>query len=307
MNLLHLKYAVEIAKAKSISKAAENLYMAQPNLSRAIKELEESLGITLFERTTKGITITPKGKEFLNYAEKILKQIDDIEAMFKEDKDDKQRFSVSVPRASYIAHAFTQFSKKIDPDKPAELFYKETNSDRAIKNILYAGYNLGILRYSSDYNKYFNEMLDEKNFYFEILTEFTYVVVMSKHHPLASMEELNFSDLTPYIEIAHADPFVPSLPLSVVKKEELPDNIQKRIFVFERASQFTLLSNNHNTFMWVSPLTDDIMEKYGLIQKRCPSNTKVYKDVLIYLRDYRLSNLDNLFIEEVYNATKKFI
>ena len=59
MNILHLKYAVEVAKTKSISKAAENLYMGQPNLSRAIKELEESLGIVIFERNTKGITVTP--------------------------------------------------------------------------------------------------------------------------------------------------------------------------------------------------------------------------------------------------------
>ena len=62
MNILHLKYAVEVAKTKSISKAAENLYMGQPNLSRAIKELEESLGIIIFERNTKGITVTPDGE-----------------------------------------------------------------------------------------------------------------------------------------------------------------------------------------------------------------------------------------------------
>ena len=67
MNIVHLKYAVEIARTKSISKAAENLYMAQPNLSRAVKELEEALGITIFKRTSKGITVTPEGEEFLRY------------------------------------------------------------------------------------------------------------------------------------------------------------------------------------------------------------------------------------------------
>ena len=78
MNLLHFKYAVEIAKTKSISKAAENLYMGQPNLSRAIKELEENIGITIFKRTSKGITVTAEGEEFLEYANRILAQVEQV-------------------------------------------------------------------------------------------------------------------------------------------------------------------------------------------------------------------------------------
>ena len=78
MNILYLKYAVEVAKTKSISRAAENLYMGQPNLSRAIKELEESLGITIFARSPQGVKTTPEGEEFLSYAKNILRQIDGI-------------------------------------------------------------------------------------------------------------------------------------------------------------------------------------------------------------------------------------
>ena len=79
MNILHLKYAVEIAKTKSISRAAENLYMGQPNLSRAIKELEDNLNITIFNRNSKGITITPEGEEFLQYARRIISQVEEVE------------------------------------------------------------------------------------------------------------------------------------------------------------------------------------------------------------------------------------
>ena len=106
MNILHLKYAVEISRTKSISQAAENLYMGQPNLSRAIKELEENLGITIFERTPKGISVTPDGEEFLQYAKRIIKQVEDVEAMYKNGREKKQKFSVCVPRASYISYAF---------------------------------------------------------------------------------------------------------------------------------------------------------------------------------------------------------
>ena len=123
MNLLHLKYAVEIAKTKSISRAAENLYMGQPNLSRAIKELEESLNITIFQRNTKGITITPEGEEFLHYARRILNQVEEVEAIYNDSHKPKQRFSVCAPRASYISYAFAEFSKRINTDIPAEIFY----------------------------------------------------------------------------------------------------------------------------------------------------------------------------------------
>ena len=96
MNLLHLKYAVEIAETSSMTKAAENLYTSQPNLSRAIRELESTLGITIFNRTPKGIYPTPEGDEFLGYARKILSQVDAVEEMYRGEKKKVQSFSISV-------------------------------------------------------------------------------------------------------------------------------------------------------------------------------------------------------------------
>lgn len=307
MNILHLKYAVEIAKTGSLNKAAENLYMGQPNLSRAIKELEASLGITIFDRSAKGMVATAEGEEFLQYARKILAQIDAVEAIYKTGVPIKKKFSISVPRASYIAEAFTQFTKQIGKDGSAELFYKETNSSRAIKNIIEADYKLGIIRYAESYDKYFREMLDEKGLIGEVITEFTYVLLMSKESPLAKIKDIRFTDLKPYFEIAHADPFVPSLPLSAVRKEELPKDIDKRIFVFERASQFSLLSENPDTFMWVSPVPGKLLDLYGLIQKSCRDNGRKYKDVLIYHKDYHLTDLDKLFITELCDAKRKYM
>ena len=92
MNITHLKYAMEIAKTHSLNKAAENLYMAQPNLSRAIKELEENIGISIFNRKSHGMDLTVEGEEFLEYAKKILKQIDEVESLY----DKKKRNIVNV-------------------------------------------------------------------------------------------------------------------------------------------------------------------------------------------------------------------
>ncbi len=307
MNIIHLKYAVEIARAGSINKAAEVLLMGQPNLSRAIKELEGSLGITIFDRSSKGMVVTPEGEEFLGFAKKIIEQIDTVEDYYRRDLPIKHRFSISVPRACYISDAFAKFSLSLDKLDHAEVFYKETNALRAIKNITEADYKLGIIRYSESFDKYFKSMLDEKGFSYEIIADFSYVLIMNEKSPLASLDTIRYDDLKPYLEIAHADPYVPSLPLAVVKKEELPDNTNKKIFVFERASQFDLLCENKDTFMWVSPVPDKVLSRYNLVQKSCPDNKKIYRDVLVYKKDYKFSELDNRFITELCNSKRQYL
>lgn len=301
-----MKYAVEVAKWGSLNKAAESLLIAQPNLSRSVKELEADLGITIFNRTVKGMTLTPEGEEFIGYANEILKQIDHVDKVYKEGIPKKQKFSISVPRACYISEAFAQFSKKLSTDS-AEIFYNETNSERAIQNILEHDYKLGIVRYAVKFDKYFKMMLEEKGLSYEMVTEFSYSLIMREDSPLASKEEIKFDDLAGLIEIAHADPYVPSLSLAKVAKEELPDNIDRRIFIFERASQFDLLSENPNTFMWVSSAPKKVLERYNLVQKKCVDNKKLYKDVLIYKEGYKLTNLDKLFITELCNSKRKHL
>ena len=306
MNILHMKYAVEVAKAGSLNKAAQTLLIAQPNLSRSIKELEGELGITIFDRSSKGMKLTLEGEEFIGYAQNILHQIEQMEKMYKDTSVPKQRFSISVPRASYISEAFARFSCQLSPES-AEVFYKETNSQRTIRNLLENDYRLGIIRYAENYDQYFRAMLDEKELNYETICEFTYQLLMSCEHPLAQKTNIAFDDLRPYIEIAHADPYVPSLPLSKVVKEELPDNINRRIFIYERASQFDLLSENPHTFMWISPVPDKLLSRYGLVQRKCDENQKVYRDVLIYRKGYRLTSLDQAFITELCLTRRKYL
>lgn len=298
MNILHMKYAVEVARVGSLNKAAQNLILAQPNLSRAIKELELEMGIKIFERTPKGMIPTHDGEEFIGYAKEILDHIAQVDMMYKTGMKKKQKFSISVPRACYISEAFAEFTKSIT-DAQVEIFYEETNSQRTISNILNSGYKLGIIRYAENYDKYFKAMLEEKGLTYELIAEFSYKLIMSKHCPLANNEIITFDDLEDYIKIAHADPYVPALSMAKVVREEIPNNIKRCIYIFERASQFDLLSKNNQTFMWVSPTPSDILEKYDLIQKSCESNKKIYRDILIYRNGYKLTELDKKFVTEL--------
>ena len=191
MNILHMKYAVEVARLGSLNKAAESLLIAQPNISRSIKELEADLGITIFNRSAKGMVPTEEGEDFLRYASSILKQIDEVEQLYKKGVVHKQKFSASVPRACYISDAFAEFSKSIS-NTPTEIFYQETNSQRTINNVLHDGYKLGIIRYAANYDSVFKSMLEEKGLAYELVAEFSYLLIMSKHSPLASLEEISY-------------------------------------------------------------------------------------------------------------------
>lgn len=303
MNFLHLKYAIMVAETGSISKAAEKLYVAQPNVSRAIKELESDLNITIFERNSKGMIVTPEGEQLIHYAKRILRQIDDMEKIFKYQKK-KNVFSISVPRASYISDAFVEFSKCLNNIDNAEVYYKETNAYRVINNVINEEYKLGILRYYINHDRYFKDIIEKKELKCELINQFKYVLIFNKNSALAENKEIHYSDLKDFIEIAHGDPYVPSLSTNELVKTELSEEVSRRIFVFERASQFELLANNEETFMWVSPVSKRLLDRYGLVQKECIDNTKEYKDLLIYRSNYKLSKLDQEFITKLCESKR---
>lgn len=170
---------------------------------------------------------------------------------------------------------------------------------RAISNILQADYKLGIIRYQTTFEHYFKAMLHEKGLASEVIAEFSCQATMSKQHPLANKDNIKLSDLSGYIEVAHADPFVPSLPLMDAKKAELSEFVDKHIYVFERGSQFDLLSSVTNTFMWGSTIPQHLLDRYSLVQKKCNANRKRYKDVLIYRKDYHFTDLDKSFMNHL--------
>jgi len=299
VNLLHLKYAVEVEKTKSITKAAENLFMGQPNLSRAIKELEETLGIVIFNRTSKGIIPSEQGKEFLNYAKNILQQVDEMESLYNTPQAENQVFSISIPRASYITHAFSKVVASLELSKGIEFNFDETNNMQVINNMIQSNYNLGIIRYQVDNEKYFENLLKKKNIQSKIIWEFEFNLLMSAEHPLATKSNLTYEDVSNYIEIAHGDNNIPSLPLSDVTKMHLTDACEKRVFVYERGSQFDLLCDVPTTYMWVSPIPSELVRRHSLVQRKCREARLKYKDVLIWKNGYRFSDLDKKFIMEL--------
>lgn len=211
-NIQHLRYAVEVAKTGSISRAAENLFMGQPHLSKAIRELEEDMNITIFRRTPKGVEPTEQGEQFLEYARRILEQVDELESLYK--PSGVKKFSLSLPRASYAAFAFSEFAAALDDAEGLDVKYRETNSTQVLKNVGDGVSNLGILRCQREHEKYFLAALEERSLKYEPVWEFEYLALMSRRHPLADAPELKYSELRLYTEIVHDDNSIPALPVS---------------------------------------------------------------------------------------------
>ncbi|HOD93753.1 MAG TPA: LysR family transcriptional regulator [Clostridia bacterium] len=304
-NLLHLKYAVEVEKTGSISKAAQNLYMNQPQLSKAIRELESSLGIEIFDRTSTGVFPTKKGAEFLIYAKNILIQIDAMQTLSRPETKKGQILNVSVPRASYVSNAFTQFLKELDPDVGMNVDYRETHSVRTMKSVSEGSNDIGIIRYQTKFEAYFLTAMQKYGLEHEDIFEFEYLLLMSEQHPLSYKNIIEYKDLLEYTEIVHGDISVPSLP--VVPPTERPRNYKNRIAIYERASQLEILNKLPYSYMWVSPMPKDILDRYSLIEKKCSVPKNRYKDLFIYREGYVFTEYDKLFMKNVRQSLESVV
>lgn len=304
MNTLHLKYIVEIERTGSITLAAKNLYMNQPNLSKAVKEFEEHIGAEIFKRTTKGIVPTPKGEEILNYARKILSQIDEMEALNRPDRKNRIYFGLAAPRAWYISHALALFVAGADKTKELDINFTETDSTKTIRSLAAGEYDLGIVRYRKDYEGYFTNFLKERGLKYEEIWEFDFLALMSKESPLASKESISGEELGKYIEIVHGDLFSPNHAPADTRKRENSHDMKRRIRMYDKGSQLELLNMERDSYIWVSPLPPRQLEKFGLVQKKGSGSRHKYKDIAIYQERNKECDINRTFIEQLKKVTE---
>ncbi|HAP79271.1 MAG TPA: LysR family transcriptional regulator [Ruminococcus sp.] len=297
MNTLYFKYAVEVERTRSITKAASNLYMAQPNLSKAIKELEDTLGIDIFERTSKGVFPTVKGREFLEYAKKILIQIEKMESLKISRNRICQNFSIAVPGSSYISFCISDFISELNFSQDININVERMNSVDIVNSVADGKYNLGIVHYSLDYESYFTDFLRDKNLCSETVWTFEHLLVMSEKNPIAEDSDISAEKLSGLIEIIQDDMYVPYI--NGISRKSLSS---KRITMHERDSQFELLCRIPDTFMWTSPVPEDILRRFKLVHRKCSQLSSKYRDLLIFQNGYKFSELDRKFVDKLYSA-----
>lgn len=297
MNLMHLKYLVEVEKTGSITKAASNLFMGQPNLSKAIKEVETEFGSPIFKRISKGVEPTEKGMAFLECAKTIIAQLEKMETILKPEDSELTTFKIAIPRASYIAHAFSNFINSLDRSEKLAMNFRETNAISALNGISDGEYSYAVIRFEEEYEDFFLSLLRDKDLYYEEIWNFPYVALLAEKDELARSETFSSADLDGYIEIVQGDTTVPYLSSSYLRKNNAVEH--SRIFVYDRGSQFDLLDNVPRSYMWVSPFTDSQLHHFRLVQRCCSDDHSRGKDLLVMPKHYKQTDLDKAFLEEV--------
>ncbi|MBQ8004052.1 MAG: LysR family transcriptional regulator [Oscillospiraceae bacterium] len=292
MNTIQMKYALEIAQTGSMTAAAQNLFLSQPNLSKTIKELEQEIGIKIFIRSTKGVKPTREGEEFLANARVIYEQIVNFDAMYTSEKSKKTNLTFCGPRATYISLAFTDFLNTLHDRKQISVNIRELSTRATIDHVAVGEAHIGVVRYIDVSENYMMTVLRERGLEFEPLLEFEPVLVMSEKHPLAIKEEITESDLGEYIELVHGD-----------MAEERTDSHRflrntptKRIYLYERGSQGDILSNVHTTYMWMSRMPENVRRAGGLVVKHCVDRKTINRDILIYRKGHIFSSDEKALI-----------
>lgn len=299
MNLSQLKYVVEVEKTGSITKAAQNLLMGQPNLSKAIRELEREIGISIFKRTAKGVEVTPRGDEFLTYANTILSQVNELESLYHQEKDGAVHLRICAPRASYVSAAFCAFMRSIAHAEQFEVSFQETNSIGAVNAVSNGEFDLAVIRYQTLYESYFLSFIQGMKLKVEPVSNYKMALLLSKDHPLAEYADIPYHMLAPYPEIMHGDFQVPAMSFGEISHEAKLKTAVKRIYVYERGSQFELLRQVKGSYMWVSPMPKETLEQNGLIVRPCPVGAANYKDMIVYPKTHVLNNLEKRFVRQL--------
>ena len=238
MTLQQLKYVTTIANIGSISEAAKRLFISQPSLTKAIKELEKEMGITIFDRTNKGITVSKEGERFLGYARQVLEQAALLEEQYKSQSGGKKQFSVSTQHYSFAVNAFVELLKGAGIDQ-YDVSLRETQTYEIIDDVAHMKSEIGLLFYN-DFNRPVLEKLIHTNelTFTELFTAHPHIFI-GKNHPLANKDVVSMDELEeyPYISFEQGDHY------SFYFSEEIFSTVvrPKHIRVRDRAYLFSLL------------------------------------------------------------------
>jgi DNA-binding transcriptional LysR family regulator len=197
MTLLQLQYVLTIARCGSMNKAAEQLYVAQPTLTNALRELENEAGIKIFTRTNRGVELTSEGSDFLHYARQVWQQYELLEQKYIHQREVKRKFAVSTQHYSFVTKAFVEMVKQFDTTQ-FEFAIRETRTAEVIHDVAQQRSELGVLFRSKHNRRVLGKMLAENGLEFYKLVTCNAYVYLWKGHPLAGEPSLSLRQLEPY-------------------------------------------------------------------------------------------------------------
>ena len=266
MNITELRYLVAIMKWGSVSAAAKQMYAAQPNVSKALKNLEEEYGIRMFERSSTGMIPTEQGRHFIEQAQRVLQEVDRLDADARRRQGECAELRVALPHATYASYAAVDFLQQAAGSEQLRVHIREAGSMEGLDFVLRR----------------------------EQIMEFEYRLLVNRDSPLARHEVRDLAELNRYTEVLHDDFQLPGEEGSSLRWQV---NENRRVHVYERCSQFSILQSLPTAYMWASPMPQRALEQYHLVLKKCPAQNQRMRDVLVYPDKGGLRPEEEKFIE----------
>ncbi|KAB2328308.1 LysR family transcriptional regulator [Cytobacillus depressus] len=297
MTLQQFRYMVEIAKHNSISKAAAALYVTQPSISKAVRDLEAELGITILDRTNKGVVFTKDGTELLFYAKMLLEQMESVVHHFhKEKKKDVTKFAISSQHYGFAIEAVANLMDYF-AERKYELAIREGKTTDVIDDVYASRSILGILSLTDMNKHFFERYFISKSLMFTPLASLKQHVFLRKEHPLAYLECISLEQLRdyPYLTYQQDD-----MLLHFAEEALNIDNIGKLVYLKDRGAMNNLLSNTDSYNLGTGCIVNNYMnpniisiplEGSNLIQVGLVKRTDVFlpEELLVYIDFLKLA------------------
>ena len=301
MTLQQLKYIVKVAEKGSINEAAKELFISQPSLSNAIKELEKELQFAIFIRNNRGVVLSNKGAEFLGYAQQVLTQAELLESKYITGPNTKHRFCASSQHYLFVANAFVELVKEYDNGE-YDFTLNETTTYDVIEDVKTMYSEIGII-YLSNYNEaVIKKMLSENNLVFNELFCAKPHVFLSKNHPLAQKEIINLKDLEDYPRISFNQGQHNSFYFSEEILSSLP--VKKSIHVSDRAAVVNFIIGL-NAYTFSSGIFPKYLHGEDIISVPINYDEKIQIGIIMH-KDVVLSEIGKKFYDTLFEDVDNF-
>jgi DNA-binding transcriptional LysR family regulator len=300
LTLQQLKYAIEVADKGSINEAAKSLFMSQPSLSNALKELESEIRITVFVRTNRGICISADGAEFLGYARQVIQQSDLLEEKYLNALPSKQRFSVSTHHYLFAANAFVDLIKEFGADE-YEFTLRETKTHEVIDDVKNLRSEIGLI-YLSNFNEpVIRKLLKESHLVFTELFVATPHVFICKQHPLAQNKSIALNELDDYPYLSFEQGEYNSFYFS----EEILStrSVKKSIKVTDRAAVENLIIGV-NGYTISTGIFPEYLHGEDIISVPLEADEEIHVGTIVH-KDVTLTRLGEIYLDALTRIADK--
>ena len=301
MTILQLKYVLAIAASSSMREAASKLFVSQPALSATIHELEEELGIRIFDRTNKGISLTEQGREFLVYAKQAVSQYELIEDRYIEKDKDRKHFSVSMQHYVFAVHAFVETVKDFGTDRYVYSVH-ETRTDEVLTNVRDLHSEIGVLAYTKTNETILKKLFREYGLVFHpLMVKDTYAYVW-QDHPLAGKKELSLEELREYPCVSFDQTSDNDFYLS---EEALGDyEFDKLIRSNDRATSAEIMAKLNGYSIGTGMMTESVTLNDGVVTIKLKEEDPLTIGYIVR-KDHNLSDIGTRYVNELDKYKEK--